>query len=72
MRQAEAADRYRATGRPIGPLHGVPVGLKDIVDTRDLPTENGTVFDMGRRPLQDAAVVETACARRARSSSARR
>ena len=42
MRQAEAADRFRGTGRPTGPLHGVPVGLKDIIDTRDLPTENGT------------------------------
>lgn len=58
MRQAEAADRYRATGRPIGPLHGVPVALKDIIDTRDFPTENGTPFDAGRRPSRDAAVVE--------------
>ncbi len=58
MRQAEAADRYRASGRTLGSLHGVPVGLKDIIDTRDLPTENGTVFDLGRRPRSDAAVVE--------------
>lgn len=58
MRQAEAADRYRATGRATGPLHGVPIGLKDIVDTRDLPTENGTVFDKGRRPIDDATVVD--------------
>jgi Asp-tRNA(Asn)/Glu-tRNA(Gln) amidotransferase A subunit family amidase len=58
MRQAEAADRFRGTGRPTGPLHGVPVGLKDIIDTRDLPTENGTVFDSGRRPFNDAAAVE--------------
>jgi Asp-tRNA(Asn)/Glu-tRNA(Gln) amidotransferase A subunit family amidase len=58
MRQAEAADRFRGTGRPTGPLHGVPVGLKDIIDTRDFPTENGTVFDNGRRPRTDAAVVD--------------
>jgi Asp-tRNA(Asn)/Glu-tRNA(Gln) amidotransferase A subunit family amidase len=58
MRQAEGADRYRATGRPIGPLHGVPVGIKDIIDTRDMPTENGTPFDQGRRPREDAAVVQ--------------
>ena len=58
MRQAEALDRHRATGRPIGPLHGVPVGVKDIIDTRDFPTENGTAFDAGRRPKADAAVVE--------------
>jgi Asp-tRNA(Asn)/Glu-tRNA(Gln) amidotransferase A subunit family amidase len=56
MKQAEAADRNRASGRPIGPLHGVPVGLKDIIDTRDMPTENGTLCDQGRRPTEDAAV----------------
>jgi Asp-tRNA(Asn)/Glu-tRNA(Gln) amidotransferase A subunit family amidase len=58
MQQAKAADRYRASGRPTGPLHGVPVGIKDIIDTRDMPTENGTPFDSGRRPSRDAAVVE--------------
>jgi Asp-tRNA(Asn)/Glu-tRNA(Gln) amidotransferase A subunit family amidase len=58
LRQAKAADAFRASGRPIGPLHGVPVGIKDIIDTRDLPTENGTPFDAGRRPTADAAVVE--------------
>jgi Asp-tRNA(Asn)/Glu-tRNA(Gln) amidotransferase A subunit family amidase len=58
LRQAKAADAFRASGRPIGPLHGVPVGIKDIIDTRDFPTENGTPFDSGRRPTADAAVVE--------------
>ena len=58
LRQAEAVDAYRASGRPIGPLHGVPVGIKDIVDTRDLPTENGTPLDAGRRPSQDAVIVQ--------------
>jgi len=58
MKQAHAADRFRGTGRPIGILHGVPVGVKDIIDTRDLPTENGTPLDKGRRPFDDAAVVD--------------
>jgi Asp-tRNA(Asn)/Glu-tRNA(Gln) amidotransferase A subunit family amidase len=58
MRQAEAPDRYRADGRTIGPLHGLPIGLKDIIDTRDFPTENGTPFDAGRRPREDAAIVQ--------------
>jgi Asp-tRNA(Asn)/Glu-tRNA(Gln) amidotransferase A subunit family amidase len=57
MQQAEAADRVRATGRPTGPLHGVPVGLKDILDTADMPTENGTVFYRGRRPRENAPAV---------------
>ncbi len=55
--QAKQADAVRRSGRPIGPLHGVPVGVKDIIDTRDMPTENGTVLDAGRRPRADAAVV---------------
>jgi Asp-tRNA(Asn)/Glu-tRNA(Gln) amidotransferase A subunit family amidase len=38
-------------------LHGVPVGLKDIIDTADMPTENGTVLHAGRRPRADATVV---------------
>jgi len=56
--QAKALDDYRASGRPIGPLHGLPVGIKDIVDTARIPTENGTVVDQGRVPIADAAVVE--------------
>ncbi len=55
--QAKQADRQRRSGRPIGPLHGVPVGVKDIVDTRDMPTGNGTVLDAERRPRRDAAIV---------------
>lgn len=56
--QARALDAHRASGRPIGPLHGLPVGVKDIVDTARIPTENGTVIDAGRVPAADAAVVE--------------
>lgn len=55
--QAEALDAHRRTGRPIGPLHGLPVGVKDIVDTRDFPTENGNAIDSGRRPTKDAWLV---------------
>ena len=39
------------------PLAGVAVGVKDIIDTADMPTENGTVLDAGRRPSADATVV---------------
>ncbi len=55
--QAEALDAYRAAGNTLGPLHGVPVGIKDIIDTQALPTENGTVIDDGRRPWNDSHVV---------------
>mgnify|MGYP000185733534 CR=1 FL=1 len=56
--QAEAADGRRASGLSPGPLHGLPVGVKDIIDTADMPTENGAALDAGRRPRTDAAVVE--------------
>ena len=58
MVQAKAADERRLSGRPIGGLNGVPVGLKDIIDTADMPTENGSVLHAGRTPSRDAAVVE--------------
>ncbi|HEX6144650.1 MAG TPA: amidase [Geminicoccaceae bacterium] len=57
-RQARALDDFRRHGLPMGPLHGVPVGVKDIVDTKDFGTENGTVLHAGRRPRQDATIVQ--------------
>lgn len=57
LSQAERLDAYRQTGRPLGPLHGLPVGIKDIIDTRDLPTENGVALDAGRQPAEDAWLV---------------
>jgi Asp-tRNA(Asn)/Glu-tRNA(Gln) amidotransferase A subunit family amidase len=57
LAQARAADEWRLGGNPIGPLHGVPVGLKDIIDTADMPTENGSVLHAGRTPSRDATVV---------------
>ncbi|MSQ55101.1 MAG: amidase [Betaproteobacteria bacterium] len=55
--QARARDLDRREGRPSGPLHGVPVGIKDIIDTADMPTEDGTVLHAGRTPDRDATVV---------------
>ncbi|HKS85056.1 MAG TPA: amidase [Pseudolabrys sp.] len=57
LRQARERDEWRQSGRPIGPLHGVPVGIKDIIDTADYPTECGSAFLSGRRPTVDATVV---------------
>jgi Asp-tRNA(Asn)/Glu-tRNA(Gln) amidotransferase A subunit family amidase len=57
LKQARALDEHRKRGRLLGPLHGVPVGVKDIVDTADMPTENGTVLHAGRRPRADATLV---------------
>jgi len=58
LAQARALDERKRNGEPIGPLHGVPVGVKDIIDTADMPTENGTVLHRGRTPGEDAAVVK--------------
>jgi Asp-tRNA(Asn)/Glu-tRNA(Gln) amidotransferase A subunit family amidase len=56
LEQAREADQRRLSGRPVGALHGVPVGLKDIIDTSDMPTENGSVLHAGRTPARDASV----------------
>jgi Asp-tRNA(Asn)/Glu-tRNA(Gln) amidotransferase A subunit family amidase len=57
LAQARAADALRLEGMPTGPLHGVPVGIKDIFDTTDMPTEYGSVIHRGRTPSRDATVV---------------
>src|SRR3990172_3414378 len=57
LAQARAADEHRLSGQPTGALHGVPVGIKDIFDTADMPTENGSVLYRGRTPARDATVV---------------
>ena len=53
LRQARALDREP----PRSPLHGVPVGIKDIFDTADMPTEYGSPIYRGYRPKWDAACV---------------
>jgi Asp-tRNA(Asn)/Glu-tRNA(Gln) amidotransferase A subunit family amidase len=53
LAQARACDA-RA---PVGPLHGVPVGIKDIMDTADMPTEYGSPIYRDHRPAADAICV---------------
>jgi Asp-tRNA(Asn)/Glu-tRNA(Gln) amidotransferase A subunit family amidase len=55
-RALEQARRVDAT-RPRPPLAGLPVGVKDIIDTADMPTECGSPVRRGRRPAADAACV---------------
>ena len=57
MSQARDADQAREEGKALGPLHGIPVGVKDIFDTQDLPTEDGTSLHSGRQPPDDATVI---------------
>ena len=53
LNQARALDR----GPRRGPLHGVPIGLKDTIDTFDMPTEMGSPIYRGNRPRADASCV---------------
>ena len=47
---ALAQARTRDREAPRGPLHGVPVGVKDILDSHDMPTEYGSAIHRGHRP----------------------
>lgn len=53
MEQARAADVARAKGAS-GPLLGIPVAVKDLYDTKDMPTTNGSLVFEGFRPAHDA------------------
>jgi Asp-tRNA(Asn)/Glu-tRNA(Gln) amidotransferase A subunit family amidase len=55
--RARAAARACDAAQPSGPLHGVPVGIKDVIDTCDMPTEYGSTIHRGHRPSRDAACV---------------
>lgn len=54
---AREADRVQARGQGTGPLHGVPVGIKDIIETADMPTQDGYKGHEGRWTHRDAACV---------------
>ncbi|MBM3568624.1 MAG: amidase [Alphaproteobacteria bacterium] len=55
--QARAAAKRRDAEPNKGRLHGVPIGIKDIVDTADMPTGYGSAIYAGHRPKADAACV---------------
>src|SRR5688500_5429761 len=55
--QAVAAAQVLDRGPSRGPLHGVPFGAKDIIDTADMPTEYGSPIHAGHRPAKDAACI---------------
>ena len=51
------ADEHRKAGKPMGSLHGVPVAVKDIIGTFDMPTECGTVLRKGAKS-QNAEIID--------------
>ena len=58
LEKAADADEHRRSGKPVGPLHGVPVAIKDIIGTVDMPTECGTPIRKGKSYSQNAEIVE--------------
>lgn len=57
LARARAADAEIASGRYRGPLHGIPYGVKDLLDTKDIPTTYGAEPFRNRVPSADSAVV---------------
>lgn len=57
MAEARRMDKERARGELRGPLHGVPLLVKDNIDTRDMPTTAGSVLLSAHRPAADAPLV---------------
>jgi indoleacetamide hydrolase len=55
---ARAADERRRRGERLGPLHGVPIALKDNIDTAEFPTTAGTPALAAHRPKRNAAIVQ--------------
>jgi Asp-tRNA(Asn)/Glu-tRNA(Gln) amidotransferase A subunit family amidase len=58
--QALAEARRRDAEAPRGPLHGVPIAVKDLIDTSDMPTAYGSPIYRGHRPAADASCVALA------------
>jgi aspartyl-tRNA(Asn)/glutamyl-tRNA(Gln) amidotransferase subunit A len=54
MAAARTAEAEIMAGHHRGPLHGIPIGLKDIYDTAGIPTEGGSKSCLGRIPAEDA------------------
>jgi Asp-tRNA(Asn)/Glu-tRNA(Gln) amidotransferase A subunit family amidase len=57
LEAARLSDAERASGKPVPALSGIPVGIKDIIDTKDFPTELGSVIFAGRQPSAYAFIV---------------
>src|SRR6185295_9919893 len=59
LREAEERDRERAQGKPRGPLHGIPIALKDNIHTTDMPTTGGALAFEGFVPRYEATLVKS-------------
>ena len=57
LEAARQADKRRASGAELGPLHGLPIPVKDSVNTKDFPTTGGTAALKNFRPGEDAKLI---------------
>jgi len=58
LKEAEERDRERAAGRILGPLHGIPVALKDNIHTTRMPTTGGALAFAGFTPPYEATITK--------------
>ena len=58
LEKAKEADDYRRSGKPTGFLHGIPVAVKDIIGTVEMPTECGTSIRKGKSYSQNAEIID--------------
>ena len=58
LEKAIESDNNRRSGKVTGPLHGIPIALKDIIGTLDMPTECGTVIRKGKSYSQNAEIID--------------
>ena len=58
LEAAQALDTFRLSGRPVGPLYGLPIVVSDLIETKQQPTTNGTKIDTAKQGSKDSAVAE--------------
>ena len=58
LEAAQALDTFRLSGRPAGPLYGLPIVVSDLIETKQQPTTNGTKIDTAKQGSKDSAVAE--------------
>src|SRR5262245_55815739 len=58
LQEAEARDRERAAGKIRGPLHGIPIAVKDNIHTSDMPTTGGALAFAGLIPPYEATITK--------------
>src|SRR5580692_421081 len=58
LKEAEQLDRERAQGKVRGPLHGIPIALKDNIQTTDMPTTGGALAFDGFTPPYEATLAK--------------